>query len=319
MTHTPQPFEMSPEEQVPTGIPMLDAWRRERDQQAAAEILARYSGFIGSVATQYIPGLKVRGGTVDTDDIKQRCRIALFNAVEKYQPGHGADFFSYAEPGIRHVAYEEFYRNQGAVYVKPTAHKAITIVEVIERERLRRGGPKLTDQEIAKALSNPPDDIVESKGPAVVGPQAPYNARSVRLWGGLIYAGSLETIDEAHKDRGLAERAIIISSDPTTVMPEEAFEKHERFRAIGQLFIEVFQPRKGLEEETARQQYVLMQRLGFFTASGKPPTFREIGLLINLSGKRADQIYKAALKKLQTYIVEHDINEQNFTEALAKR
>ena len=71
------------------------AYAEHRDGEARERLIRAYLPLADSIARRFD-----RGGRVPLDDLKQIAAFGLLKALERYDPGHGAAFSSFAVPTI---------------------------------------------------------------------------------------------------------------------------------------------------------------------------------------------------------------------------
>ena len=74
------------------------AWVTARDLAAREWLLVHYASLIKYVAGRLAAGLPRR---VDTNDLVSAGMFGLIDAIERFDPGNGAKFETYAVPRIR--------------------------------------------------------------------------------------------------------------------------------------------------------------------------------------------------------------------------
>lgn len=85
----------------PAHLTINEAWERwhhDKDAQAREWLVVHYASLIKFVAGRLAAGLPKR---VDTDDLVSAGVFGLMNAIDRYEPGYGAKFETYAIPRIR--------------------------------------------------------------------------------------------------------------------------------------------------------------------------------------------------------------------------
>jgi RNA polymerase sigma-B factor len=138
------------------------------DRDARDEIFSRYEGWAASVANRY------RRGGSHFDDVGQAASIALVNAIDRFDPGYGVKFTTYARKTI--IGTLKRYLRDATWSVRVPRSLSDTTVELnrIRAEMEQRLGRMPHAAELAEELGRSLEDVDEALEAAMA-----YNARSV--------------------------------------------------------------------------------------------------------------------------------------------
>ncbi|MDR3552693.1 MAG: FliA/WhiG family RNA polymerase sigma factor [Clostridia bacterium] len=96
---------------VTEGIETAELWRlyvESRDIELRNELILRYSGLVGSIVRRIAA---VSGNYADTEDLQSYGMLGLIKAIEKYDPGRGAAFETFAVYRVRGEVIDYIRRN----------------------------------------------------------------------------------------------------------------------------------------------------------------------------------------------------------------
>ncbi|MEW6724344.1 MAG: SigB/SigF/SigG family RNA polymerase sigma factor [Bacillota bacterium] len=131
----------------------LIARAQRGDAEARAEVIATNLGLVRSIVSRFTN----RGE--DPEDLFQLGSIGLVKAMERYDPGYGTQFSTYAVPLIIGEI-KRYLRDNGPIKVsrrlKEVAHRAQQAAQNLARKLERE--PNL--REIADELGLPPDEVL---------------------------------------------------------------------------------------------------------------------------------------------------------------
>jgi RNA polymerase sigma-B factor len=135
---------------------LFEEYSRTRDIDLRNQIVERYLYMVDILAKKYI------NKGVDYDDLYQIGSMALVFAVERFDPGKGYEFTSFATPTIIGEI-KRYFRDKGWAVKVPRKWKEISAkvpeAKEVLSQRLGRA-PKIA--EIAEYLGHTEEDILES-------------------------------------------------------------------------------------------------------------------------------------------------------------
>jgi RNA polymerase sigma-B factor len=135
----------------------LHAYAQTRDPRVRDRLVARYLPLAHSIARRFD-----RGNRVPLDDLEQVAAIGLIKALERYDPGHGAAFSSFAVPTIQGEIRRHF--RDFTWMVRPgraMQERAIRIER--ERDRLTNDlGRNPTAKELAAQIGCTLEELLEA-------------------------------------------------------------------------------------------------------------------------------------------------------------
>jgi RNA polymerase sigma-B factor len=138
--------------------PEAQLWRRRDagDEAAREALVHRYLSLARQLAARYA------GRGRPLDDLVQVANLGLVKAVDRYDPGRGAAFSSYAVPTIVGELRRHFRDAGWAVHVpRSVQERVLTIGKVADR--LSAGtGRTPTVAELAGATGESPEDVVDA-------------------------------------------------------------------------------------------------------------------------------------------------------------
>jgi RNA polymerase sigma-B factor len=134
---------------------LFERYRRTGDEDARAELVARFLPLARHLAARY----RNRG---EYDDLVQVASFALIKAIDRYDPGRGVAFSSYAVPTIVGEL-KRYFRDQGwAVRVPRELHDRALQVERASEQLTARIGRSPTPAEIADVLDSSVEPVLEA-------------------------------------------------------------------------------------------------------------------------------------------------------------
>jgi RNA polymerase sigma-B factor len=131
---------------------LFDRWCRRRDRAARTELIRRHLPLARRLASRY-----GRSGE-PIDDLVQVASVGLINAVERFDPDHGAAFSSFAVPTILGELKRHFRDTGWAVRVDRRTQERATAVRAAERE-LSATGREPTVATLAGHLECAEDEV----------------------------------------------------------------------------------------------------------------------------------------------------------------
>lgn len=133
----------------PVRLTIDEAWKRwdlEHDAQAREWLLVHYASLIKFVAGRLAAGLPK---SVDTADLVSAGVFGLMNAIDRYEPRHGAKFETYAIPRIRGAILDSLRALDWVPRAVRSRSRTIeTTISQLEHEL----GRSPTDEEIASKI-----------------------------------------------------------------------------------------------------------------------------------------------------------------------
>src|SRR5437588_6866447 len=151
------PFEVGPLSPRVASIGM-DAlfvrWQQGCDQRARAELVDRFMPLARKLARRY-------AGLEPFDDLLQVASIGLLKAVDRFDPGHGAAFTSFAVPTILGEL-RRYFRDLGwSLHVPRRMQDLVLKVERAERQLASASGRSPAVADIAAFLEVTMDEVLD--------------------------------------------------------------------------------------------------------------------------------------------------------------
>jgi RNA polymerase sigma-B factor len=133
------------------------AYAEHRDGEARERLIRAYLPLADSIARRFD-----RGGRVPLDDLKQIAAFGLLKALERYDPGHGAAFSSFAVPTIEGEIRRYFRDATWSVRVPRDLQERAVRIER-EREQLTNDiGRNPTAHELAERIGCTIEEIIDA-------------------------------------------------------------------------------------------------------------------------------------------------------------
>jgi RNA polymerase primary sigma factor len=230
----------------------LAARARRGDHVARTRLVEEHMGLVRSVALRY------RGLGLPVEDLVQEGAIGLLAAIDEYDPRRGTSFSTYA-----------FWRVRAAVTHALTAHGHVVRLPrpVLEhrrrvaqaREQLAAAGREPSVNELAKATSLRPAEVIEAQAPKRVA-----------------------SLDQPAPD-GTMLGALV--ADEATRGPEAQLVRRDEVRAL----------RRALRRLRGRKRVIVSRHFGL---AGEPQTLTEIAGDLHLSPERTRALKEEALHEL---------------------
>lgn len=232
---------------------LLEWYAETGDLSAREQLVERFLPFARDLALRYAYTDE------PIDDLQQVASMGLIKALDRYEPGRGTRFTSYAAPTILGELKRHF-RDKGWALHVPRELQERTLAVTRETERLSKElGRSPTPKEVAAALRTTPERVLEG-----------YEAASA------YEAASLDT-PVAREDGESAALVDLLGSD------DDQYALVETRTAIGETWAEL----------PAVEQAVLRLR---FT---EDLTQREIGERIGYSQMHVSRLLRRALNRLE--------------------
>lgn len=135
---------------------LFDLYSRERDGPARDELVERYTPFARKLALRYIHSRE------PLDDLVQVAYIGLLNAIERFDPGHGKKFTTFAAPTILGEL-KRYFRDKGwMVHVPRDLQERALAVSRRADELSAELGRSPTVDELAAAMGCTIEQAVEA-------------------------------------------------------------------------------------------------------------------------------------------------------------
>ena len=135
---------------------LLEAYRAERDPAAREELVRRFLPFARKLALRYVHSRE------PLDDLVQVASVGLLNAIERFEPGRGKKFTSFAAPTIVGELKRHFRDKGWSVHVpRDLQERALAVSRHSERMSARLGrSPTL--EELSEALECTIPQVMEA-------------------------------------------------------------------------------------------------------------------------------------------------------------
>ena len=206
-----------------------------------------------------------QGRGLQFSDLISEGNLGLMQAVDKFDPGKGVRFSTYAALWIKQFMRRAVPDQSGAIRIPV---QAVTWIGKLKKATVKltdKLGRTPTDKELARELS--------------IQERTVSDIRSYCISTTSIHAPLAQGEDSTFED---------VISDSRSAMPDEILNSKESIRYLVSL----------LDELDPRERKVIRLRYGL---DGKRPrTLDEISMLLNRSRERVRQIQKLALNKLRT-------------------
>jgi RNA polymerase sigma-B factor len=135
---------------------LLEVYRRDRDPAAREELVKRFLPFARKLALRYVHSRE------PLDDLVQVASVGLLNAIERFEPGRGKKFTSFAAPTIVGELKRHFRDKGWTVHVpRDLQERALAVSKATERlSALLSRSPTL--DELASALECSIEQVMEA-------------------------------------------------------------------------------------------------------------------------------------------------------------
>jgi RNA polymerase sigma-B factor len=135
---------------------LLEAYHLDRDPRAREELVKRFLPFARKLALRYVHSRE------PLDDLVQVACVGLLNAIERFEPGRGKKFTSFAAPTIVGELKRHFRDKGWTVHVpRDLQERALAVSRHTERLSARLGrSPTL--EELSAALGSTIEQVMEA-------------------------------------------------------------------------------------------------------------------------------------------------------------
>ncbi|MDI3269366.1 MAG: sigma-70 family RNA polymerase sigma factor [Bacillota bacterium] len=132
-----------------------ELFRRARagDEEAALVLLARHQGLVFHVARRFPVGPQER------EDLLQAGRLALWQAISRFDPDRGVSFATYAVPLILGEVRSAWQALQGPLSLPRRQARLLTRVREVRRRLLQELGREPTLKELAEGAEMSPTEV----------------------------------------------------------------------------------------------------------------------------------------------------------------
>jgi RNA polymerase sigma-B factor len=135
---------------------LLELYRRERDPIAREELVRRFLPFARKLALRYVHSRE------PLDDLVQVASVGLLNAIERFEPGRGKKFTSFAAPTIVGELKRHFRDKGWTVHVpRDLQERALAVSKQTERLSALLGRSPTLD-ELADAVDCSTEQVMEA-------------------------------------------------------------------------------------------------------------------------------------------------------------
>ena len=135
---------------------LLEAYHADRDPRAREELVKRFLPFARKLALRYVHSRE------PLDDLVQVASVGLLNAIERFEPGRGKKFTSFAAPTIVGELKRHFRDKCWTVHVpRDLQERALAVSRHTERLSALLGRSPTLD-ELASALACSIEQVMEA-------------------------------------------------------------------------------------------------------------------------------------------------------------
>jgi RNA polymerase sigma-B factor len=135
---------------------LLDAYHEDGDRGAREELVRRFLPFARKLALRYVHSRE------PLEDLVQVASVGLLNAIERFEPGRGKKFTSFAAPTIMGELKRHFRDKGWTVHVpRDLQERALAVSRQTERLSARLGRSPTLD-ELAAALNSSIEQVMEA-------------------------------------------------------------------------------------------------------------------------------------------------------------
>jgi RNA polymerase sigma-B factor len=142
---------------------MLAAYAETRDEQLRAALVERYLPLARSIARRYARGAE------PLDDLVQVASVGLLKALDRFNPGRGVAFSSFAVPTIAGELRRYFRDRTWAVRPPRDLQERALAVDKVNEDLTNRLGRSPTIRQIGQALELDDESVLEAMEAARAG------------------------------------------------------------------------------------------------------------------------------------------------------
>ncbi len=241
---------------------------RARIDALKAELVRMNMGLVIKIAAKFI------GRGLPMEDLIQEGSLGLLRGIEKFDPGRGCQFSTYATWWVRQSVSRAVADQSRMVRIPSHANELLARARRVERELAQRGGGRPPLEEVARQLGCEPRGLEVAKS---------RSNRHVSLSKPIGGDASGELLDTLASDDGLGAL-------------ESTLQSVLRARTVC-----------ALDRLDARSRFVIEARYGI--RDEVPQTLDQIGRALGVSRERARQIETTALRRLQRLAMDYNLDE----------
>jgi RNA polymerase sigma-B factor len=135
---------------------LLARYNQEGDLRAREQLVRRFMPLAGELARRY------RYTDESMDDLRQVAFLGLLKAIDRYEPGRGSKFTSYAAPTILGELKRHFRDKGWALHVPRDLQQRTMAVSAASESLSKRLRRSPSPQEVARELNCEPEDVLEA-------------------------------------------------------------------------------------------------------------------------------------------------------------
>ncbi|MCW3064415.1 MAG: polymerase, sigma 28 subunit, Sig subfamily [Solirubrobacterales bacterium] len=184
----------------PDPAPVFRRYAAERRSEDRDELVRRFLPMARKLALRYARGSE------PLEDLEQVAALGLLKAVDRYDPGRGFAFTSFAVPTILGELRRHFRNFAWTAHVPRAVQERVMAVRRATDELTRAGERKPTVGRLAEHLGNTEEEVVEALGAAASTDRVPLDASAAGHDGEMLTLAERLGRDEAGyelvEDRG---------------------------------------------------------------------------------------------------------------------
>jgi RNA polymerase sigma-B factor len=135
---------------------LLARYTQEGDLHAREQLVRRFMPLAGELARRY------RYSDESIDDLRQVAFLGLLKAIDRFEPGRGSKFTSYAAPTILGELKRHFRDKGWAVHVPRELQQRTLAVSAATEALSKRLGRSPSPREVARELDCEPGQVLEA-------------------------------------------------------------------------------------------------------------------------------------------------------------